>query len=106
MHSYENMRSVHGRRVSQTIDSPITIFDYWEITDAFAAIGIILIFGVLFYEWLLMAISLGAVLIALPAVRRNHERGILLHWPYRHLGISLPGLVNPGSSAGLKRYSD
>ena len=106
MHSYDNMRSLHGRRVSQTIDSPITIFDYWELADAFVAISVILIFGVLFYEWLIMTIGLVATMIVLPALRRNHERGIILHWPYRHIGVSLPGLVNPGSAFGLKRYSD
>ena len=62
MHSYANMRERHGNAVSQTIDSPIMIFDYWELGDAFAAIGVILVFGVLFYEWTLMMALLLVVL--------------------------------------------
>jgi hypothetical protein len=103
MHSYENMRRVHGRAVSQTIDSPILIFDYWELGDAFAAILIILLFGVVFYEWALMLALLVAVLGVAPVVRRRNEKGIFLHWPYRKLGITLPGLFNP---KGQRTYSD
>ena len=96
MHSYASMRVAYGNRVSQTIDSPIMIFDYWELSDAFAAIGVVLVFGVLFYEW-------GLVLGVGPAIRRRNEKGIFLHWPYRNLGVSLPGLVNP---KGRRTYSD
>ena len=85
------------------MDSPITIFDYWELSDAMVAIGIVLVFGVLFYEWALMMLLLALVLGFLPAVRRRNEKGIFLHWPYRHLHMSLPGLINP---QGEKTYSD
>ncbi len=103
MHSYASMRSKHGNPVSQTIDSPITIFDYWELGDAFAAIAVILVFGILFYEWVLMIVTLLFVLGIGPAIRKKNEKGIFLHWPYRYLGISLPGLLNP---RGSKTYSD
>ena len=103
MHSYESLRANHGNRVSQTIDSPITILDYWELGDAFAAIAIILAFGVLFYEWALMITLLVLILGIGPAIRQRNEKGIFLHWPYRHLGISLPGLINP---QGRRTYSD
>lgn len=103
MHSYTAMRVAHGRRVSQTIDSPIMIFDYWELSDAFVAIGVVLVFGVLFYEWGWMIGLLAFVLGVGPAIRRRNEKGIFLHWPYRQLGISLPGLVNP---KGRRTYSD
>ena len=103
MHSYASMRIAYGNRVSQTIDSPIMIFDYWELSDAFAAIGVVLVFGVLFYEWGLMLALLALVLGVGPAIRRRNEKGIFLHWPYRNLGVSLPGLVNP---KGRRTYSD
>ncbi|MGE0175130.1 MAG: hypothetical protein AB7T49_20210 [Oligoflexales bacterium] len=103
MHSYTSMRGKHGNAVSQTIDSPIMIFDYWELGDAFAAIGVVLVFGVLFYEWGLMMALLLLVLGIGPAIRRRNEKGIFLHWPYRKLGVSLPGLINP---RGGRTYSD
>lgn len=103
MHSYSSMRIAYGNRVSQTIDSPIMIFDYWELSDAFAAIGVVLVLGVLFYEWGLMLGLLALVLGVGPAIRRRNEKGIFLHWPYRNLGVSLPGLLNP---KGRRTYSD
>ena len=103
MHSYASMRARHGNPVSQTIDSPIMIFDYWQIGDAFVAIGVVLVFGVVFYEWALMMGLLGIVLGIGPAIRRRNEKGIFLHWPYRKLGVSLPGLLNP---QGRRTYSD
>jgi hypothetical protein len=103
MHSYAKLRKHHGNRVSQTIDAPITIFDYWQLADAFAALVIVLVFGVIFYEWATMLLLLAFVLILLPAIRRRSEKGIFLHWPYRHLGMSLPGLINPERQ---RTYSD
>ncbi len=103
MHSYRSIKQKFGTRVSQTIDSPITVLDYWELTDAFAAIGVILLFGVLFYEWALMLVLLFLVLVLGPTIRRNHEKGVFMHWPYRRLGISLPSLINP---KGRTTYSD
>jgi len=38
-----------------------------------------------------------------PFVRKRNHKGVFIHWPYRHLGVSLPGLINPGRS---RRYSD
>ena len=103
MHSYDQIRKKFGTRVSQTIDSPIMIFDYWELGDAFAALLVVLIFGVVFYEWAVMVLLLALVLGVGPMIRRRNEKGIFLHWPYRTLGISLPGLINP---QGQKTYSD
>jgi hypothetical protein len=81
--------------VNQTLDAPILIFEYWELSEAFVALGLILFFGVLFYEWLLLCTLLLITLIGLPYVRRNFNRGMEFHYPYRKLGMSLPGLVNP-----------
>ncbi len=103
MHSYDQIRKKFGTRVSQTIDSPIMIFDYWELGDAFAALLVVLIFGVVFYEWAVMLLLLALVLGVGPMIRRRNEKGVFLHWPYRTLGISLPGLINP---QGQKTYSD
>ena len=36
---------------SQTIDSPILIFDYWELSDTFLALAIIPVFRVVLYSW-------------------------------------------------------
>lgn len=103
MHNYESMKRMHGNPVSQTIDSPILIFDHFELQDAFSALAIILLFGVLFYEWGLMMLLLLFVLGAGPVIRKRHPRGIFFHWPYRILGVSLPGLVNPKRR---QRFSD
>lgn len=81
--------------VNQTLDSPILIFDYWELTEVFVALGLVLIFGVLFYEWFLLCALLVTTLIGLPYVRRNFNKGMEFHYPYRRFGMSLPGLVNP-----------
>ena len=93
--------------MSQTIDSPITIFDFWELSEGFAALAVHLIFGVVFYSWGLMLLLLMAVLIACPIIRRKNERGIFFHWPYRMLGMQLPGLVNPRCGhREKKKFSD
>jgi hypothetical protein len=103
MHDYQLLKKLHGNRVSQTIDSPITIFDFWELSDAFAALFIILIFGVLFYSWGVMFLLLLLALGVGPIVKRKNKPGVFFHWPYRHLWISLPGLINP---RGRRKYSD
>ncbi len=103
MHDYGPLRKSHGVKVSQTIDSPITIFDFWELSDGFAALVIILVFGVIFYSWGTMCALLLLVLGAGPLIRQRNEKGIFLHWPYRWLGVSLPGLINP---KGRRIYSD
>lgn len=103
MHDYAGIKREHGRRVSQTVDSPITIFDYFELADAFAALAVILVFGVALYSWGVMTLLLVLVLGVGPVIRRRNPKGIFLHWPYRTFGVSLPGFVNPGKS---RRYSD
>lgn len=103
MHDYGRIKRQYGNRVSQTIDSPVMIFDYFELSDAFAALFVILVFGVILYSWGLMALLLALVLGVAPIIRRRNNKGIFLHWPYRKFGVSLPGLVNPGEG---RRYSD
>lgn len=103
MHSYAGIKLRHGNRVSQTIDAPIVILDYWQLGDAGAVIIVVLVFGIMLYEWAAMIVLLLVVLVLAPIIRATNERGVFLHWPYRHLGISLPGLINP---EGRKIYSD
>lgn len=103
MYSYEPIKKHHGTRVSQTIDSPIMVFDFWELGDAFAALFIILIFGVLFYTWGLMLFLLVLTLGAGPIIKRRNNPGIFFHWPYRHLHVQLPGTLNP---KGRRKFSD
>lgn len=100
---YDNLRRAQGSRVSQTIDSPIMIFDHFELSDAFVALFIVLVFGVLFYSWFTMFSLLVVFLGIGPVIKKNNPRGIFLHWPYQHCGVSLPGLLNPGLN---KKYSD
>ena len=103
MYSYESMRKKSGTKVSQTIDSPIMVFDYFEIVELFAALLILLIFGVVFYSWGIMILLLLLTLGLGPVVRRRNKKGIFFHWPYRHLKMSLPGIINPKEN---KKYSD
>ena len=103
MHSYRSLKEQHGNPVSQTIDSPIMIFDFWQLSEAFLALGVMLVFGVVFYMWGTMLVLLLGVLLFAPWVRSNNPRGIFFHWPYRHLGVSLPGIVNP---KGRRKFSD
>lgn len=103
MHDYREMKINYGSRVSQTVDSPIMIFDFWELSDGVIALFVILVFGVLFYSWLFMLALLVLILGVGPIVKRKNHKGVFLHWPYRHLSISLPGLVNPG---GKRKFSD
>ena len=95
MLDYEGLRKTAGRPVSQTLDAPITVFDIWELTDVFVALAMILIFGVLFYEWGVLVVLLALTLIGLPYVRKNFPKGMVFHYPYRRFGMSLPGLFNP-----------
>ena len=103
MYSYQALKERNGNPVSQTIDSPIMIFDFWQLSEAFLALGVMLIFGVVFYMWGTMLALLLVVLLAAPWVRSNNHRGIFFHWPYRSLHVSLPGLVNP---KGRRKFSD
>lgn len=103
MHDYAAIKRTHGRAVSQTIDAPIMVFDYFELGDAFAVLGIILVFGVLLYSWEIMLAGLVVVIGFAPIIRRRNERGIFLHWPYRSARMALPALFNP---RGRRRFSD
>ena len=38
MYSYDGLRARAGVRVSQTIDSPVLVFDYFELADVFLAL--------------------------------------------------------------------
>jgi len=107
MYNYDSLKKHHGNFVSQTIDSPIMIFDFWELSEAFAALFIILVFGVIFYMWGVMLALLILCLGAAPVIRSNNNRGIFFHYPYRHWKVSLPGLVNPKPGvAGRRKFSD
>ena len=103
MYDYLEMKRKYASKVSSTIDSPIMVFDYWEFSDALAALLIIMVFGVIFYSWALMFILLFLCLVVGPLIKRRNYRGIFLHWPYRYLGLSLPGMFNP---KGTRKFSD
>jgi hypothetical protein len=103
MHDYVGLRRTHGRQVSQTIDSPIMLFDWFELSDAFAVLGIVLVLGVLLYAWIAMLVGLVIVIGIVPVIRHKNDPGVFLHWPYKTFGMSLPGIMNPG---GESRYSD
>ncbi|PIP93253.1 MAG: hypothetical protein COW00_02765 [Bdellovibrio sp. CG12_big_fil_rev_8_21_14_0_65_39_13] len=103
MYDYETLRESHGTKVSQTIDSPILVFDYFEMTEVFAALLVMLIFGVIFYSWSFMLLFLVLILGIGPQLRRRNKKGIYFHWPYKKFHMSLPGLINP---KGRKKYSD
>ena len=103
MYNYDSLKENHGNRVSQTIDSPILVFDYFELTEVFAALLVMLVFGIIFYSWGLMLLFLVVILGIGPQVRRRNKKGIYFHWPYRKFHMTLPGLINP---KGRKKYSD
>ncbi|MBT4790551.1 MAG: hypothetical protein HON90_03190 [Halobacteriovoraceae bacterium] len=103
MYNYSEIKEKHGRKVSQTIDSPIVVFEYWELSDVFISLFIVLIFGVIFYSWPTMFLLLAFFLGVGPYVKRKNNKGIFLHWPYRRLNMSLPALINP---KGKRKYSD
>jgi hypothetical protein len=103
MHDYARLRQEFGSRVSQTIDSPITILEFWELGDAFAALLTVLVLGVIFYAWGAMFLVLSLQLFVWPLIRRRFPNDILLHYPYRRFHVSLPGLINP---RGRRRFSD
>jgi len=103
MYDYQTLKKHHGTRVSQTIDTPIMIFDFWELSDAFLGLMIVLVFGVLFYSWGTMFLLLALTLGFGPIIKRRNNPGIFFHYPYRHFWIELPGLINP---RGRRKYSD
>jgi len=95
MFDYSELRQTHGKKVNQTIDSPITIFDFWQLSDGVLALVVILVFGVILFSWMPMVLLLVAILGLMPFLRSVYPKGIFLHWPYRYLNITLPGLLNP-----------
>ena len=103
MNDYSPVKERYGKKVSQSIDSPITVFDFWELSDVFVALFIILIFGVIFYSWWTMFILLSLFMGVGPVIKRRNHKGIFLHWPYSRLNMSLPALINP---KGKQQYSD
>ncbi|MFK7824830.1 MAG: hypothetical protein AB8G05_11775 [Oligoflexales bacterium] len=103
MHKYDFLRQNHSKKVCQTIDKPITVFDYFELGEVFAALVALLIFGIIIYSWQLMLASLFFTLGLGPYIRRRNKRGIYFHYPYKQFGMNLPGLINP---KGRKKYSD
>ena len=104
MRKQELLKAKYASFVSQTIDSPIMVFDFWELSDVFIALFIILIFGVLFYSWGTMFFLLLLCLGAGPAIKRKYPKGIFFHWPYARLRMDLPGLVNPRGER--RKFSD
>ncbi len=104
MRKQELLKARFSSPVSQTIDSPIMVFDFWELSDVFIALFIILIFGVLFYSLGTMFTLLVLCLGAGPVIKRKYPKGIFFHWPYARLRMDLPGLVNPRGRT--RRYSD
>jgi hypothetical protein len=104
MRKYEYLKAKHSSPVSQTIDSPIMVFDFWELSDVFIALFIILIFGVLFYSWGIMFTLLVLCLGAGPVIKKKHPKGIFFHWPYAKFWMDLPGLVNPRGRS--RQFSD
>jgi hypothetical protein len=103
MHNYDSMKMNHAKKVSQTIDSPIMVFDYFELGEIITALGCLMLFGIIIYSWTMMFISMGLVLGLGPVIRKRNKKGIFFHWPYRHMRMQLPGLINPVTS---KKYSD
>lgn len=104
MRKQELLKAKHSSLVSQTIDSPIMVFDFWELSDVFVALFIILIFGVLFYSWGTMFTLLILCLGAGPVIKKKYPKGIFFHWPYAVLRMDLPGLTNPRGKE--RRFSD
>lgn len=103
MLSYDNLKTRSAKKVSKTLDVPIMVFDYFELSEMMIAMACILIFQLLIGSIFLNFISLIIVLGVVPVIRRSNEKGVFLHWPYRKFNMSLPGLINP---RGNKRYSD
>lgn len=103
MHNYEGMRIKHSKAVCQTVDSPILVFDYFELGEVFIALIALLVFGILISSWKLMILSLSTTLGVLPILRKRNRKGFFIHWPYKYLNMELPGLINP---KGSKKYSD
>lgn len=103
MYDYSEIKEKLGKTVSQTIDSPIKVFEFWELSDLFLALLIVTVFGLCFYAWWTMFFLLALLLGLGPVIKRKNNKGVFLHWPYKNLKMSLPSLINPN---GRKKYSD
>ena len=103
MFQYDSMKMKYSKKVCQTINSPIMVFDYFELSDVILATICLLFFGIVLYSFWLAVLSLFVTLVLVPWVKRKYPKGILFHHPYKHLGMSLPGLINPGNES---IYSD
>ncbi len=103
MYDYEKVKKDHGIQVSQTVNDPITLGDYWDLYDVYGALLVVLAFGLVFYQWSLMVLGLIVVIAVIPSIKQKNNRGIFLHYPYKRFQMTLPGLVNP---KGDKVYSD
>ena len=103
MHDYDTLKQKYSIKVNQTIDTPIMVFDYFELGEVFLSLAALLVFGIIIYSWQLMFLSLLFTLGVAPVIRRRNKKGVFFHWPYKHLGMRLPGLVNP---RGNKKFSD
>ena len=103
MLDYTELRRTHGERISQTLDTPIMFADIWELSEVLWSLAAILVFGILFYSWVLMIVCLLWTLVIGPIIKRNHNKGILFHYPYKKFGMSLPGIINP---KGRRKFSD
>ena len=79
------------------------IMDIWELSDAFLSLGVMLFFGLVLDALVLMLFALLITLVVVPTIKHKCRKGILLHAPYRYLGMTLPGLAQPGLGT---EYSD
>lgn len=100
---YQEIRADHAKVIAQTLDTPVMILDYWELTDVYAALVILFICGLILAQWTLTLVLFVLVMGLIPSVRRKNEKGFFFHWPYKNLGVPLRGLPNPLKKT---RYSD
>jgi hypothetical protein len=103
MHDYRDLQRSHSVAVARTVDEPIMIMDIWELSDAFLSLGVMMFFGIVLDALMFMLFALLITLVFVPMVKRKCRKGIFLHAPYRHAGMTLPGLAQPGLGT---EYSD
>jgi len=103
MHDYRGLQREYSIPVSRTVDEPIMILDIWELSDAFLALGSMLFFGIIIDSLTLLFLSLLTTLVIVPAVKKKCRKGVFLHTPYRYIGMTLPGLAQPGTK---RNFSD
>lgn len=103
MHNYDSLKEEYAKKIAQTIDQPILVFDYFELGEMLCSLVCIIVFQLVIGSWILMLLSLITTLGVMPIIRRSHPKGIFFHWPYRHLQMNLPGIINP---KGNRNFSD